>query len=39
MYNKFHEEYLQIIDKNMPYKVLPKKERNLNENLGYPRQY
>ena len=26
MYNKFHEEYLQIIDKNMPYKVLPKKE-------------
>ena len=25
MYNKFHEKYLQIIDKNIPYKILPKK--------------
>ena len=33
MYNKFHEKYLQIIDKNIPYKILPKKKQNLN--LGY----
>ena len=37
MYNKFHEKYLQIIDKNIPYKILPKKKQNLN--LGYLGQY
>ena len=28
MYNKFHEKYLQIIDKNRPYKILSKKKQN-----------
>ena len=31
MYNKFHEKYLQIIDKNIPYKILPKKEARLKQ--------
>ena len=26
MYNKFHEKYFQIIDKNISYKILSKKE-------------
>ena len=26
MYNKFHEKYFQIIDKNIPYKILSKKK-------------
>ena len=25
MYNKFHEKYLQVIDKNIPYKIMSKK--------------
>ena len=29
MYNKFHEKYLQIIDKNIPYRILSKKETKL----------
>ena len=29
MYNKFHEKYLQIIDKNIPYKILSNKETKL----------
>ena len=28
MYNKFHEKYLQIIDKNILYKILSKKKQN-----------
>ena len=28
MYNKFHEKYLQIIDKNRPCKILSKKKQN-----------
>ena len=28
MYNKFHEKYRQIIDKNILYKILPKKKQN-----------
>ena len=39
MYNKFHEKYLQIIDKNIPYKTLSKKKQNLSKNLGYLGQY
>ena len=31
MYNKFHEKYLQIIDKNIPYKILSKKEIKLKQ--------
>ena len=31
MYNKFHEKYLQIIDKNIPYKILSKKETKLKQ--------
>ena len=30
MYNRFHEKYLQIIDKDLPYKILSKKEHNLS---------
>ena len=26
MYNKLHEKYLQMIDKNIPYNMLSKKE-------------
>ena len=26
MHNKFHEKYLQIIDRNIPYKILSKKK-------------
>ena len=31
MYNKFPEKYLQIIDKNIPYKILLKKEAKLKQ--------
>ena len=31
MYNKFHKKYLQIIDKNIPYKLLSKKETKLKQ--------
>ena len=31
MYNKFYEKYLQIIDKNIPYKILSKKEIKLKQ--------
>ena len=31
MYNKFREKYLQIIDKNIPYKILSKKEAKLKQ--------
>ena len=31
MYNKFHEKHLQIIDKNIPYKMLSKKETRLKQ--------
>ena len=31
MYNKFYEKYLQIIDKNTPYKILSKKETKLKQ--------
>ena len=27
MYIKFHEKYFQIIDKNIPYKILSKKKK------------
>ena len=34
MHNKFHEKYIQIIDKNIPYKILSKKKKqNLSKNL------
>ena len=39
MYNKFYEKYLQIIDKNTPYKILSKKKQNLSKNLEYLMQY
>ena len=29
MYNAFHTAFLQIIDKNAPYKTLSKSEKNL----------
>ena len=29
MYNKFHHKILEIIDKNIPYKILSKKETKL----------
>ena len=29
MYNKFHEKYPQVIDKNIPYKILSNKETKL----------
>ena len=28
MYNKSHKKYLQVIDKNIPYKILSKKKQN-----------
>ena len=31
MYNKFHEKYLLIMDKNIPYKILCKKETKLKK--------
>ena len=31
MYNKFHEKHLQTIDKNIPYKMLSKKETRLKQ--------
>ena len=31
MYNKFHEKYLQIIDKNILYKILSRKETKLKQ--------
>ena len=31
MYNKFHEKHLQITDKNIPYKMLSKKETRLKQ--------
>ena len=31
MYNKLHEKYLNIIEKNMPYKILSKKETKLKQ--------
>ena len=39
IYNKFHEKYLQLIEKNIPYKMLPKRETKLKQNLRYLRQY
>ena len=33
IYNKFHEKYLQLIEKNIPYKMLPKRETKLKQNL------
>ena len=27
MYNIFHEKYFQIIDKNIPYKILSKEKK------------
>ena len=37
MYNKFHEKYLQIIDKNISYKTLSKKETKL-KNFFFQKQ-
>ena len=37
MYNKFNEKYLQIIDKNISYKLLLKKKQNLSKHLAYLR--
>ena len=37
MYNKFHEKYLQIIDKNISYKTLSKKETKL-KNFFFKKQ-
>ena len=31
MYNKFHKKHLQTIDKNIPYKMLSKKETRLKQ--------
>ena len=31
MYHKFPEKYLQITDKNIPYKILSKKEAKLKQ--------
>ena len=31
MYNKLHEKYLQMIDKNIPYNMLSKKENKGEE--------
>ena len=29
MYNKFHGKHFQIIDKNIPYKIMSKREKKL----------